>query len=98
MGEHLKKPEQIILTIRSEIMSTTFKIFFFQGAQALQMTNLLTDLVVGLEEGQSVDQEASLEELAVDPAVEGQPSADLACVEDLAVPMAQQEGVDVGWP
>lgn len=62
------------------------------------MTNLLTDLVVGLEEGQTVDQEASLEELGVDPAVEGQPLVDLACVEVLAVPMAQQEGEDVGWP
>lgn len=72
--------------------------FFSREFKHCMMTNLLTDLVAGLEEGQTVDQEASLEELGVDQAVEGQPLVDLACVEVLAVPLAQQEGVDAGWP
>lgn len=54
-------------------------------------------LVVGQEVGQKVDQEASLEVLGVDPAVEAQSLVDLASVEALAVPPAQQEEVDADW-
>lgn len=55
-------------------------------------------LVVGREVGQKVDLEASLEELGVGPVVEAQSLVDLASVEGLAVPPAQQEGVDADWP
>lgn len=55
-------------------------------------------LVVGQEGGQRVDQEASLEELGVDPVVEAQSWVDLASVEALAVPLAHQEGVDADRP
>ena len=47
--------------------------------------------------GQRVDQEASLEELGVDPVVEAQPLVDLASVEAPAVLLAQREGVDADW-
>lgn len=48
-------------------------------------------------EGQRADQEASLEELVVDPAVEAHSLVDLASVEVL-VPWGQLEAADVGWP
>lgn len=51
-------------------------------------------LVVGLEAGQRVGQEVSWEEQGEGPVVGGQSSVDLASVEGLAVPLAQQEGVD----
>lgn len=50
--------------------------------------------MVGQEAGQRVDREASLEEPGVDPVVEAQPSVDLAGVEVLAAPLAQQGGAD----
>lgn len=53
--------------------------------------------MVGQEAGQRVDQEASLEELGVDPVVGAQSLVDLASVEALAVPLAQPEGVDADW-
>lgn len=46
------------------------------------------------EADQRVDQEASLEELEVDPEVEVQSLVDLACVEAPADPQAQQEVED----
>lgn len=58
----------------------------------------ITNLVGGQEEVQRVDQEASLEELGVDQVVEAQPLVDLASVEALAVPLAQEEEVDADWP
>lgn len=54
-------------------------------------------LVVGQEVGQTVDLEDALEELGVDPVAEAQSLVDLACVEGLAVPPDQQEGVDADW-
>lgn len=67
------------------------------GLQVYQEASRMEEhLAVGQEAGQRVDQEASLEELGVDPVVEAQPLADLASVEALAVPLAHQEGVDVG--
>lgn len=65
--------------------------------QILQLINVLTNLVGGREAGQTVDQEASLEELGVDPVVGVQSWVDLACVEVLAVPLAQKEGVGADW-
>lgn len=53
--------------------------------------------MVGQEADQRVDQEASLEELGVDPVVEAQSLVDLANVEVLVDPLAQQEGVDADW-
>lgn len=44
--------------------------------------------------GLRVDQEASLEELGVDPEVEAQSSVGLASVEVLAVPLARQVVAD----
>lgn len=67
-----------------------------QGYQ--EASRMEEHLVVGQEVGQRVDQEASLEELGVDPVAEAQPLVDLASVEALAVPLAQQEGVDADWP
>lgn len=54
-------------------------------------------LVGALVGGQRVDQEASLEELVVDPAVEAHSLVDLAGVEVLA-PWGQLEVAYVGWP
>lgn len=55
--------------------------------------NVVSNLVVGQEAGQRVDQEASLEELGVDPVVGDQSLADLACAEAPAVPLARWEEV-----
>lgn len=43
-------------------------------------------------------QEVALEELVGGRVVEAQSWAGLAGVEGLAVPRAQEEGVDAGWP
>lgn len=84
--------------MHSETMSTTLKQQvqgFILTTTVFQKINLLTNLVVGREVGQRVDREASLEELGVDPVVEAHPLVDLASVEVLAVPLAQ-EGAEVG--
>lgn len=82
-------------------MSTTLKWQiqgFFSSIQSwghsIPNKSLKSNLVVGQEAGQRVDREASLEELGVDPVVEAQPSVDLASVEVLAAPLAQQGGAD----
>lgn len=70
----------------------------FRVGISILVKNVVTNLVVGQEGGQRVDQEASLEELGVDPVVEAQSWVDLASVEALAVPLAHQEGVDADRP
>lgn len=55
------------------------------------------NLVVVPVEGQRADQEASLEELVVDPVVEAHPLVDLASVVVLA-PWGQLGAAGVGWP
>lgn len=63
--------------------------------QAYQEASRMEEhLVVGQEVGLRVDQEASLEELGVDPEVEAQSSVGLASVEVLAVPLARQVVAD----
>lgn len=52
----------------------------------------------GQEVGQMVDQEASLVVPEVDQVVEVLSSVALACVEALAVPWSQLEGVVADWP
>lgn len=79
-------------------MSTTTLSLKQQVQQYFSNKIIITNLVGGQEAGQRVDQEASLEELGVDQVVEAQPLVGLASVEGLAVPLAQEEGVDADWP